>query len=181
MNTATHAFLPGSETSETDISKPIRFPGGEKSHAIYEYRIVRERMVMSVREVDSFLGEAASAPENVATLARAAGLHMEDQEHLVCLVLDTRNRIKAWHTVSVGLCDQAIAHPRECLRPAILHSGSSIILVHNHPSGDTTPSSHDFKVTTKIRDACQIVDIRFLDHVIVAEDGHYSMKENGSI
>jgi DNA repair protein RadC len=180
MSTATHAFLPGLETSVTDISKPIRFLGGGKSAAVYEYRIVRERKIMSVREVD-FLGKETSSPENVATLARTAGLHMEDQEHLVCLVLDTRNRIKAWHPVSVGLCDQAVAHPRECVRPAIFHSGSSIILVHNHPSGDTTPSSHDFNVTRKIRDACQIVDIRFLDHVIVAEGGHYSMKESGSI
>lgn len=106
-----------------------------------------------------------------------------DKEHLVVVLLNTKGRTMGYHVVSVGSLNEAIAHPREIFRAAILAGAHSFILMHNHPSGDSAPSAADRRVTRKVQDGAKIMDIGLTDHVIVgAEAGatpYFSFKEAG--
>ena len=96
------------------------------------------------------------------------------------LMLDTKNRVIGINTVSVGILDSALVHPREVFKPAILCNASSIILAHNHPSGDPSPSFEDQRVTKRIKEAGDLLGIEVLDHVVVGEQGRFcSLKERG--
>lgn len=98
-----------------------------------------------------------------------------EEFHIVCL--DTKNQVIATHQVSVGTLDASLVHPREVFRPAVKDSASSVILVHNHPSGDPTPSREDFAVTTRIEEAGKILGIDVLDHIVLGAFRSISIKE----
>ncbi len=100
------------------------------------------------------------------------------KEAFVVLVLNTRRRIIGHNLVTLGTLDSCQIHPREVFRPIIVAAGSAVILMHNHPSGDSTPSDADIKVTRDLIRAGQLLKIEVLDHVIVGERYH-SMKEMG--
>lgn len=101
-----------------------------------------------------------------------------DRENLVVACLDSKNNINALHTVSVGSLNASIVHPREVFKAAILANACSIIVGHNHPSGDTTPSQEDIQITKQLVEAGKILGIQVLDHVIIGDDGDYrSLKE----
>lgn len=100
-------------------------------------------------------------------------------ERFVALLLDTKHRLIAEVVVSVGTLTQALVHPREVLRAALLHSAAAMILMHNHPSGDTTPSPADLLITRRIRECGEMFDIRVLDHVIFGRGSYCSMVEGG--
>jgi DNA repair protein RadC len=102
-----------------------------------------------------------------------------NQEHFVVLYLDTKNRLIKDVTVSIGDLNSSIVHPRDVFRGAIKSSAASVILVHNHPSGDPTPSSEDKLITETLADTGRIVGINVLDHVIVGSGGYVSMKDLG--
>lgn len=104
-----------------------------------------------------------------------------EKEHLVAVLVDTKLRPTGYHVVSVGSLNEAIAHPREIMRAAVVASAYGIILMHNHPSGDSAPSEADRRVTLKVRDAADLLQIRFLDHVVVGDGNHYSFREGGLI
>ena len=93
------------------------------------------------------------------------------------MFLDIRNRILALSTISVGSLTSSIAHPREVFREAIRYSAASVILVHNHPSGDPAPSREDIQLTKQMMKAGEIMGIPVLDHVVVAGDNFVSLKE----
>ncbi len=97
------------------------------------------------------------------------------------ILLDSKNGVIKVVDVSVGTLDVSIAHPREILRDAIKEAASGLIIVHNHPSGDPSPSPEDMLVTERISSACKIVGIRFLDHVIIGDNRSFSFLENGLI
>jgi DNA repair protein RadC len=99
------------------------------------------------------------------------------QEEFYVITLDTKNQVLGTHQVSVGLLDQTVVHPREVFRPAIRDAAKSVILVHNHPSGDATPSDKDRTLTQRMKDAGQTIGIEVLDHVIVARRGAVSLSE----
>ena len=104
----------------------------------------------------------------------------EDREHFVLICLDTKNKIAALNTVSIGSLNSAIVSPREIFKTAILANSASIIIGHNHPSGSPTPSPEDIAVTERIKEAGTLLGIELLDHVIVGDEGNYlSMKEKG--
>ncbi len=95
------------------------------------------------------------------------------------LYLDARGRLIHDEVISMGSLTETTIHPREVLKPAIVHSAYSFILVHNHPSGDPQPSAADIEFTTKIRDASCIMDIKFLDHIIIGKGTYKSLLKNG--
>lgn len=101
----------------------------------------------------------------------------EKQEHFYVIFLSTKNHIIGEHLVSKGVLDAAILEPREVFRPAIKAAASRIILVHNHPSGDPTPSDEDVEVTRRLIDAGKMINIKVLDHVIVGNGRHWSWIE----
>ncbi len=110
--------------------------------------------------------------------ARLAADGAQEEFHIV--TLDTKNQTINTHRISLGALDQTIVHPREVFRAAIKDAAKSIVLVHNHPSGDPTPSEQDRAVTARLEEAGQIVGIQVLDHIIVARNGAVSLQEVGS-
>jgi DNA repair protein RadC len=97
-------------------------------------------------------------------------------EHFLVLCLDTRNHLINTHKVSIGSLDCSIAHPREVFKEAISSCAASVIFVHNHPSGDPTPSEDDIKLTKRLIEAGEIIGIEVLDHIIICDRDHLSMK-----
>ena len=97
-------------------------------------------------------------------------------------MLDVKNRVIGIHTVSIGTLNASLVSAREVFKAAILCNAASIILAHNHPSGDLTPSPEDIQVTDVLRKAGKLLDIEVLDHVIVGEEGsHSSLRRLGLI
>ena len=99
------------------------------------------------------------------------------QEHLVALYLNTQNQIIHQQTIFIGSATRSIAEPREILHYAIKHMATSLILVHNHPSGAVAPSRNDDHVTKLVKDACDLMGIVLLDHLIVSHSSYFSYRE----
>lgn len=112
-------------------------------------------------------------PEAVAKVF-AEHLKHADREHFVVMMLCVQNRLIGVHTVSVGTLSAALVSPREVFKAAILANAASIVVGHNHPSGDPTPSPEDLAVTKVLRDAGELLDIPVLDHVVIGDGGRYS-------
>jgi DNA repair protein RadC len=101
------------------------------------------------------------------------------QEQFLVILLDGRHRVLRCEVVSQGTLTASLVHPREVFRPALREAAAALILVHNHPSGDPGPSREDREVTTRLARAGEILGVRVLDHVIVAERGYCSLREQG--
>jgi DNA repair protein RadC len=103
------------------------------------------------------------------------------KEEFMVLLLDGRNRVMSESQISKGTLTASLVHPREVFRPAIRAAAAGIVLVHNHPSGDPSPSREDLSVTRRLMDAGKVVGIPIIDHVVVAEHGFHSFQENGDM
>jgi DNA repair protein RadC len=99
------------------------------------------------------------------------------QEHLVCLYLNTKNEVIRRETIFKGSLNQSVAHPREIFRIAVKYSAARLILAHNHPSGNPTPSQSDIKFTERIKQCGEMMGIDVLDHIIVGDRGYISLRE----
>ena len=99
------------------------------------------------------------------------------QEHLVALYLNTQNQIIHQQTIFIGSATRSIAEPREILHYALKHMATSVILVHNHPSGAVSPSRNDDHVTKLVKEACELMGIVFLDHLSVSHSDYFSYRE----
>jgi DNA repair protein RadC len=144
--------------------------------------MITEIRILRVME-DSPCDECHTADDALtawkAHIVRAPWFH-DNKEHLVVLTLDTKYKLTGYHLVAMGSLNQTVAHPREILRPVIVSGAYAFILMHNHPSGDPAPSEGDRKVTRRLGEAAQIMDVPFLDHVIVGDAGRYfSFREAG--
>ena len=104
-----------------------------------------------------------------------------DREHFVVLHLNTRNDVIAKEIVSIGTLHSSLIHPREVLKAAILNNADKMLLAHNHPSGDITPSQEDKEVTKRLVKAGEIIGIEVIDHLIVADKRYLSLKEKGLV
>jgi len=102
------------------------------------------------------------------------------QECFIVVMLNTRSMVIGLKKVSLGTVDSAVVHPREVFRPAIKASAKAVILAHNHPSGDPSPSREDLKITEKLVKTGEIIGIQVVDHLILG-DGYLSFKEKGKI
>ncbi|PJN87424.1 RadC family protein [Bacillus sp. mrc49] len=101
------------------------------------------------------------------------------QEHFVCLYLNTKNQVLQKTTIFIGSLNASIVHPREVFKEAFRRSAASIICLHNHPSGDPTPSREDIEVTKRLAECGRIIGIEVLDHIIIGEHKYVSLKEKG--
>jgi DNA repair protein RadC len=144
-------------------------------------RTPHEFKVMRVRECP-FPSELIDTPERAVEYWRQnitkADWYDESKEALVVLILNTRRRIIGHNLVSLGNLDSCVARPLEVFRPIIVAAGSACILMHNHPSHDSTPGEGDIKVTRDLVRAGQLLKIEIMDHVIVGEKFH-SLRELG--
>lgn len=103
------------------------------------------------------------------------------REEFRLLLLDAKNGVRKIETISIGTLNSSLVHPREVFKPAIKEASSAIILVHNHPSGDPTPSKEDIEITKRIISAGEIIGIGVFDHVIIGDARYISLKERGDI
>jgi len=102
----------------------------------------------------------------------------QEKEHYYVMHLDTKSKVKMVELVTVGTLNSSLVHPRETFRRAIIAGSASIIIAHNHPSGETEPSVKDTKVTKVMFDAGRILGISMLDHIIFTKDKYFSFKLN---
>ncbi len=94
------------------------------------------------------------------------------------IFLNTKNRVLDYNVIQEGTVDRAVIYPRRIVEEAIARHAASVILVHNHPSGQSEPSPEDRELTRSIVEAARTIDLRVLDHVIVGKEGHFSFVEN---
>jgi DNA repair protein RadC len=133
---------------------------GEKAlskHNKYDYQITTPKAVFDLLKND---------------------LGNKKKEHFRILSLTTRKKLISIDDISIGILDSSLAHPREIFRPAIQNSAASIILVHNHPSGDPNPSNDDIKMTERLIEAGKIMGIDIDDHVIIADNLFASLRSD---
>jgi len=123
-------------------------------------------------------GASIRGPEDVYRHYHASLRHA-GQERFFAVLLDGRQRVLGHEIVSQGTLTASLVHPREVFRPALRACAAALILVHNHPSGDPTPSAEDRDVTSRLARAGEILGVRVLDHVVVAERGYCSLREEG--
>jgi DNA repair protein RadC len=132
---------------------------------------------------DQVAKEPLDGPERIYSLF-AGELIQADREVLAAALVDTRFRLIKKVQISVGTLNEALAHPREILKAAVCHSAYGFVLAHNHPSGDPRPSDADLRLTRRVADAAKVLQIHFLDHVIVGQrildnPPYFSFKEAG--
>lgn len=101
------------------------------------------------------------------------------KEVFLVLLLDIKNRIRRKVEISVGSLNQSVVHPREVFTAAIRESAHGLLLIHNHPSGDSTPSEEDKNITRKLREGGELLGIKVLDHIIIGDDSFFSFSEQG--
>jgi DNA repair protein RadC len=147
----------------------------EQEHrSIYEYELRR------VRTCD--LHDAPTklvTPAIVAQFLDTLDLNASEQETVLSIWLDAKNQVKGFARVTIGLLDQAQSHAREVFRGAIINGAARVILAHNHPSGDPTPSRNDITSTKRLVEAGNIVGIPVVDHIAVGDPGYfYSFREH---
>lgn len=134
-------------------------------------RLVKEKSVLYGRR-------KISTPKDAIELVNGF-LEYCDREQLVVCSLDTKNQPTAMEVVSIGTVNSSLIHPREVFKTSILSNASSVIIFHNHPSGDPTPSNEDKNITRRLKEAGQILGIEVLDHIIIADNEFCSLKEKG--
>lgn len=146
-------------------------PGTLNASHVRELRIVYSRPATGP-------SPQVSRPADAAALLQAR-LEPEPVEVCVVLLLNTKQRVIGLHEVGRGTLDSCLVHPREVFKSAILGNAAGLILCHNHPSGDPTPSPDDLALCTRLRHAGEIVGIDLLDFLIIGDGRYYSFKEAG--
>jgi DNA repair protein RadC len=114
-------------------------------------------------------------------LPLAADIAAKQQEHFVCISLNGANEVIEKRVVTIGLLDKSPVHPREVFADVIADRAASVIFVHNHPSGELTPSEADKQTHAQLAEAGKILGLRILDHIIVSRKGYFSFQESGLI
>jgi DNA repair protein RadC len=119
-------------------------------------------------------------PQSVIKAIRAS-IKDKAKEHFKLILLNSRNKIIGISTVSIGSLNASIVHPREVFKDAIMHNANSVILAHNHPSGDPEPSEDDLIITKRLTESGKLLGIEVIDHIIIVKNGFLSFKEKGLV
>jgi DNA repair protein RadC len=143
---------------------------------------VRAAIELGKRVVKAMRGRIRSVrcPDDAAGLVMEDMRHL-DREHFKVILLDSKNAVISIETVSVGTVNASIVHPREALRPALEKSATSMVLVHNHPTGNVSPSREDILLTKRFEKCGRILGIDVVDHIIIGDGRYKSLKEGGYV
>ncbi|QSX04798.1 DNA repair protein RadC [Sedimentibacter sp. zth1] len=133
-------------------------------------KLVKEKSI-------SYLPRVISCPSDVASLF-SKFIADSDREQFMLCCLNTKNQPTDISIISTGCLDSTVVHPREVFKVAILSNSASIIIAHNHPSGDTEPSKEDKCITNRINEVAKILGIRLIDHIIIGDCSYLSFKEH---
>ncbi len=126
------------------------------------------------------LKQSIKSPRDLVDIFINDMRHLE-KEYFKVVFLNTKNEIISYETISIGSLNASIVHPREVFNRAIKKSSASLILIHNHPSGNPNPSKEDINITKRLMEAGKIIGIDILDHIIIGDGTYYSLKENSII
>lgn len=148
----------------------------------YKTRLTENKRVELEKEVSTNcpdLAYAVRSPEDAVNIGKGfMRIHEEPEEYMYMICMNTKNKIIGVFEISHGSVNSSIVSPREVFQKALLANAVSIIVMHNHPSGDPTPSREDIEVTKRLVEAGKIVGVEVLDHIIVG-DRYSSLKEKG--
>ena len=164
-----------------------RSGGLRKVFDLKDLSIVERVKLLAVREIGKRILKEGMIGQNFVRSPQAvsdyltASLRDMKREVFKVMFLDKALRILADKDIFFGTIDEAAVHPREIVKAALEFNASSIVLVHNHPSGKTEPSREDYEITQKIKAACQTVSVRVLDHIIVGENQYFSFSERSQL
>jgi DNA repair protein RadC len=180
--TGSNLLISGGRPEESNVEQPELFkPQPEKSRRRkepQEYKVVALRECPLPAEM-----HLCDTPERAADYWRAhitTTPHFDsERECFIVLFLNTRRRIKGHQFLSTGTMDSVLVHPREIFRAACIIAASALLLMHNHPSGDPSPSEADIKVTRDLIRAGQLLKIEVIDHVIIGAGQHVSLRTLG--
>lgn len=173
--TAIFAQFANQELVELDLVQWRRIKGVGKVKAaqlVAAFELAR-------RGLGKGLGTRPVVASPVDALPLLEEIRDQRREHFLCLYLNARNQVIFKEVVSIGSLSASIVHPREVFQAAITHSAASVVLAHNHPSGDVSPSRDDIELTRRLVRAGEIMGIDVLDHIIMAAEDFLSMKERG--
>ena len=146
--------------------------------AINFYKLI----LVKEKEAPYGYGDGLTSPNEVAKLAiDVLKMGQFAEEYMYLVALSTKNRINGLAEICHGILNNMLVHPREVYKYAISMNAAGIILIHNHPSGNPTPSIEDIEITRRLKEAGDLLGIQLLDHVIVADGGFVSLKERGII
>ena len=123
---------------------------------------------------------AMRTPKAAADFVRKL-LPDNSREHFIVLHLDGAHQVIGYAVVATGTANACLIHPREVFQGAVLMGAVALIISHNHPSGDDTPSAEDLKMTANLKEAAQLLGMKILDHVIVTDEGFHSLMEEGRL
>src|SRR5581483_4796038 len=140
---------------------------------MWELRVVRER-----RAGYGLSGEPITTPGQVFRAFRER-FEKLDREEFIAVLLDGKGRVMGFNSVSTGSLSASLVHPREVFQAAIIGNAASLVLVHNHPSGDPAPSPEDVALTNRLRSAGDLVGIRIVDHVVIGDGTYVSFIDTG--
>lgn len=164
-------FLPDYTLEELQQIKGLGLAKAVQIKAALE---LGRRLAASLRPVNS----AFTSPQDVADFLKEE-MRYYKKEYFKIILLNTKNQVIAVEDISVGSLNSSIVHPREIFSPSIKKSAASLILVHNHPSGDPAPSREDLEVTKRLSEGGKILGIKILDHIVIGESSFFSFKEKG--
>ena len=150
--------------------------GSKKQLKIYALKEITQRLL----NANARKPNRISTPQDIADILMPK-FRYEVKEHFIIIVLDTKNQVVAMPTISIGTLNTSVVHPREVFNEALKYPTSSIILAHNHPSGDSSPSTEDINITNRLVKCGKILDIEVLDHIIIGDNTYTSMKMQGLI
>lgn len=167
------------ELLEIEVDELVKIDGIKEAKATKIVASLQLGRRISERVIKRKIKTITSS-EDVYTYLKE-GLIFKKKEHFLAILLDNKNVIISTETISIGDLSSTIVNPREVFKPAVKKSAKSIILAHNHPSGNPAPSMEDYNITRRLVEAGDILDIRVLDHLVIARDGYYSFKREGNI
>lgn len=179
---AAETVTSSNQTALATLSSPEKSTTGRPSERrlsreyipVYRVQLVRERTVTGEQR------RSIRNPDDVVAILKDE-LLKSDREKLISVMLNAKNVVIGMEVVSVGSLTASVVTARELFKSAILASAAAVIISHNHPSGDPTPSQEDIRLTERISKAGELLGIKLLDHVIIGELGHYSFSDAGRL
>lgn len=177
------AYLLSSLDSLADLKK-FSLQELQRLSGIGKVKTIEIKAMLELADRIQIAGQAVAAPVlSSAQVAEKMMIELGDkqQEHLVAIYLDSQNKIIEEKTIFIGTVRKSIAEPREILYYACKNMATSLIVVHNHPSGLTKPSANDYHFTEKIKRSCDYLGLICLDHIIVSKHGYYSFREKSDL
>lgn len=177
------AYLLSSLDSLADLKK-FSLQELQRLSGIGKVKAIEIKAMLELADRIQIAEQAVAAPVlSSAQVAEKMMIELGDkqQEHLVAIYLDSQNKIIEEKTIFIGTVRKSIAEPREILYYACKNMATSLIVVHNHPSGLTKPSANDYHFTEKIKRSCDYLGLICLDHIIVSKHGYYSFREKSDL